>query len=90
MGAIAARGGASSVPESASNSPAAAAPGGPFSCQRDIACVEGAPYQDVKRAVAEGYDGTYICSGQLINNVRQDNRYLYITAGHEPVGACMQ
>lgn len=53
-----------------------------FACQRDINCPEGAPYQDVKRAVAEGYDGTYICSGQLINNVREDNRYLYITAGH--------
>ena len=55
---------------------------GPFSCQRDIACPEGLPYQDVKRAAAEGYDGVYICSGQLINNVRQDNRYLYITAEH--------
>ena len=58
------------------------APPGSFDCQRDINCPEGAPYQDEKRAVAEGYDGTYICSGQLINNVRQDNRYLYLTAGH--------
>jgi V8-like Glu-specific endopeptidase len=56
--------------------------GGKFDCQRDINCPEGADYQDEKRAVAEGYDGTYICSGQLINNVREDNRYLYITAGH--------
>jgi hypothetical protein len=82
MGSIAARAGASSVPGAAPSSTAAAPPGGPFSCQRDIACPEGAPYQDVKRAVAEGYDGVYICSGQLINNVRQDNRYLYITAEH--------
>jgi hypothetical protein len=58
------------------------APGGDFDCQRDINCPEGAPYQNEKRAVAEGYDGAYICSGQLINNVRQDNRYLYITAAH--------
>ena len=82
MGSIAARAGASPASGTAPSSPAAAAPGGPFSCQRDINCAEGAPYQDVKRAVAEGYDGAYICSGQLINNVRQDNRYLYITAEH--------
>jgi hypothetical protein len=56
--------------------------GNNFDCQRDINCPEGAPYQDEKRAVAEGYDGAYVCSGQLINNVRQDNRYLYITAAH--------
>jgi hypothetical protein len=56
--------------------------GGAFECQRDINCPEGAPYQDVKRAVAEGYDGAFICSGQLLNNVRQDNRYLYLTADH--------
>jgi lysyl endopeptidase len=55
---------------------------GAFDCQRDVNCSEGAPYQDVKRAAAEGYDGTYICSGQLVNNVRQDNRYLYLTAEH--------
>jgi len=61
---------------------ATASVGGAFSCQRDINCAEGAPFQDVKRAVAEGYDGQYICSGQLINNVRQDNRHLYLTAAH--------
>lgn len=55
---------------------------GNFDCQRDINCPEGADYQNEKRAVSEGYDGAYVCSGQLINNVRQDNRYLYLTAGH--------
>ncbi len=55
---------------------------GNFDCQRDINCPEGAPYQDDKRAVAEGFDGAFICSGQLVNNVREDNRYLYITAAH--------
>ena len=82
MGAFAPRGGA---PAAASESPSAhtsALAAGPFSCQQDINCEEGAPYQDVKRAAAEGYDGQYICSGQLINNARQDNRYLYITAEH--------
>lgn len=56
--------------------------GGPFGCQRDINCPEGAPYQQVKRAVAEGYDGQFVCSGQLINNTAEDNRYLYLTAAH--------
>ncbi len=53
-----------------------------FSCQRDINCPEGESYQVEKRAVAEGYNGSWLCSGTLINNVRQDNRYLYITAEH--------
>jgi hypothetical protein len=79
MAAIPARKGASASPGSL-ESPAAAT--GSFSCQRDINCPEGAPYQEVKRAAAEGYDGEFICSGQLVNNVRQDNRYLYITAAH--------
>ncbi|UCF41712.1 MAG: hypothetical protein JSW43_05130, partial [Gemmatimonadota bacterium] len=79
MGSVPARG----RPSAASGAPrASAVPDAAFDCQRDINCPEGAPYQDVKRAVAEGYDGTYICSGQLVNNTRQDNRYLYITAAH--------
>jgi len=82
MGSFAPRGGASAAVSERASSTTAAAPGGPFSCQRDINCAEGAPYQDVKRAAAEGYDGQYICSGQMINNTRQDNRYLYITAEH--------
>ncbi|MEZ6162895.1 MAG: hypothetical protein R3B67_00470 [Phycisphaerales bacterium] len=56
--------------------------GGGFSCQRDIVCDEGLPYIHLKDAVAEGYDGTYICSGQLVNNTRNDGRYLYLTAAH--------
>lgn len=56
--------------------------GGPFGCQRDIACPEGQPYIRLKDAIAEGYDGEYVCSGQLINNTRGDGRYLYITAAH--------
>jgi len=55
---------------------------GPFRCQRDIVCPEGEPYLHLKDAAAEGYDGAYVCSGQLINNARQDGRYLYITAAH--------
>ena len=56
--------------------------GGPFACQRDIVCPEGQPYIQLKDAIAEGYDGEYVCSGQLINNTRNDGRYLYITAAH--------
>ncbi|MCI0545744.1 MAG: hypothetical protein L0027_00490, partial [Candidatus Rokubacteria bacterium] len=79
MGAIPAREGAPAAP---TTPPAPLALAGPIDCQRDVNCPEGAPYQDVKRAVAEGYDGQFICSGQLLNNVRQDNRYLYLTAAH--------
>jgi len=56
--------------------------GGPFACQRDIVCPEGAPYLHLKDAAAEGYDGAFVCSGQLVNNAREDGRYLYITAAH--------
>jgi hypothetical protein len=56
--------------------------GGVFGCQRDIACEEGQPYLHLKDAAAEGYDGAFICSGQLLNNARQDGRALYITAAH--------
>ena len=56
--------------------------GGPFSCQRDITCPEGTPYLHLKDAAAEGYDGEYVCSGQLVNNTLQDGRYLYLTAAH--------
>ena len=56
--------------------------GGPFACQVDINCPAGQPHQVVKRAMAEGYDGSFVCSGQLVNNVRQDQRYFYLTAAH--------
>ena len=77
MGTFPRRDGAPAEPAQASDSL-----GGPFACQRDINCPEGAPYQVDKRAVAEGYDGTFICSGTMINNVKGDCRYLYLTAEH--------
>ncbi|MCP4661334.1 MAG: hypothetical protein GY856_38515, partial [bacterium] len=82
MGSFAYRETADARAKQVPTSPAIPLKAGNFDCQRDINCPEGAPYQDEKRAVAEGYDGAYICSGQLVNNVRQDNRYLYITAAH--------
>jgi len=62
--------------------PAETRGGGPFGCKVDIVCPEGEPWFDDGRASAEGYDGIFICSGQLINNVLEDNRYLYLTAEH--------
>jgi hypothetical protein len=51
-------------------------------CQKDINCPEGLPYQQEKRAVAQGYDGSYVCSGQLVGNARQDCANYYLTAAH--------
>ncbi len=82
MGAVPLREGAPAPSAGGSRAGAALGPGGAFGCQRDVNCPEGADYQDEKRAVAEGYDGQFICSGQLVDNVRQDNRYLYLTAEH--------
>lgn len=57
-------------------------PTGPFDCEVDVNCPEGAEWQDDKRAVAEIYDGTFVCSGQLVNNVREDCRNYFLTANH--------
>ena len=59
-----------------------AAAAGEFDCQRDVNCPEGTPYQVVKRAVAESYDGRFICTVTLINNVRQDGCPYILTAAH--------
>ncbi|MCA8960210.1 MAG: dockerin type I repeat-containing protein [Planctomycetes bacterium] len=75
--------GMTSIPDRAPGaSTGTSAFGGPFACQRDINCPEGAPYQLEKQAFAEGYDGEFICTGQLLNNTAQDGRNLYLTAAH--------
>ncbi len=51
-------------------------------CEVDINCPEGAEWQDDKRAVAETFDGQFICTGTLLNNVRQDCRNFFLTANH--------
>lgn len=58
------------------------APGGPLGCQVDINCQEGSPFQAIKRAMAQGYDGSFVCSGGLVNNTAGDCRLLYLTAAH--------
>ena len=62
--------------------PPAFAGGGPFGCETDVVCPEGTPFADVAHAMAEGYDGQFVCSGQLVNNAEQDGRLLYLTAAH--------
>lgn len=51
-------------------------------CEVDVNCPEGADWQDDKQAVAETFDGNFICTGTLLNNVREDCRYLFLTANH--------
>jgi len=54
------------------------------SCNNNINCPEGEPWQDEKRSVAmilTSY-GSRICTGTLINNVRQDRTPFFLTADH--------
>ncbi len=51
-------------------------------CEVDVNCPEGAQWQDDKRAVAEIFDGTFVCTGSMINNLREDCRNLFLTANH--------
>jgi lysyl endopeptidase len=51
-------------------------------CEVDVNCPEGAAWQAQKRAVARTYDGQFLCTGELINNVRQDCRNFFLTAHH--------
>ena len=53
-----------------------------LSCQRDINCAEGSPYQTIKRASVYLYDGSFQCSGQMLNNTANDNRLLMLSANH--------
>ncbi len=58
------------------------------SCNNNINCPEGAPWQNEKRAGAMILlaDGTRICSGSLVNNVRQDGTPYFLTANHCLIG----
>jgi len=54
------------------------------SCNNNVNCPEGDPWQSQKRAVAmilTSY-GSRICSGSLVNNVRQDETPYFLTANH--------
>ena len=53
------------------------------SCNVNVNCGIGLPYQDVKQAVGTIIDGgTAFCSGTLINNTAQDGKPYFLTAHH--------
>ncbi|UCD16703.1 MAG: hypothetical protein JSV44_09610 [Candidatus Zixiibacteriota bacterium] len=53
-------------------------------CNNNVNCPEGEPWQDQIRSIAMVLtsSGTRICSGAMINNVRQDQAPLFLTADH--------
>ncbi|MBN2227463.1 MAG: trypsin-like peptidase domain-containing protein [candidate division Zixibacteria bacterium] len=53
-------------------------------CNNNINCPEGEPWQDQKRSVAMiiTSGGSRICTGALVNNARQDQAPLFLTANH--------
>jgi lysyl endopeptidase len=57
------------------------------SCNIDMACSDGNNWRDEGRAVAMiSIGNTYVCTGQLLNNARQDKDPLFITANHCQIG----
>ena len=61
----------------------AGGPDGPeAACQIDINCPEGAPYQDIKRAVVQTLVGGGLCSAGLLNNTAEDGTPYFLTADH--------
>lgn len=58
--------------------------GGSGSCNINVNCPIGAPWQNEKRAAAMilTAGGSRICSGSLVNNVRQDLKPYFLTANH--------
>ncbi len=54
------------------------------SCNNNINCPEGEPWQSDKRSVAMilTASGSRICTGTLVNNVRQDRTPFFLTAEH--------
>ena len=51
-------------------------------CEVDVVCPEGNGWQTDKQAVAQTFDGRFICTGTLLANARQDCRLLFLTANH--------
>ncbi|MBD3332877.1 hypothetical protein GF356_08500 [candidate division GN15 bacterium] len=58
--------------------------GGSGSCNNNVNCPEGAPWEAEKRSVAmiTTSGGFRLCSGSMINNVRQDLTPYFLTANH--------
>ena len=65
---------------------AALVPGNSGSCNIDVACAAGDNYRNEIRAVGvytvEAGSSVFICTGQLINNFRQDSTPYFLTANH--------
>lgn len=52
-------------------------------CETDVVCPANASYLTEARSLARiTINGNTLCSGQLVNNVRQDNTPLFLTANH--------
>ncbi len=58
--------------------------GGSGSCNNNVNCPEGDPWQNQTHAVAMilSSGGFRLCSGSMINNVRQDRTPYFLTANH--------
>jgi lysyl endopeptidase len=53
------------------------------SCNIDVSCASAADWSDDSDSVARiSIGGAFLCTGQLLNNVRQDRRRLFLTANH--------
>jgi hypothetical protein len=64
-----------------------AAPAKSGSCNIDVACPQGDGWRDEIRSVARlSIDGSFFCSGQALNDARQDDDPLVITANHCGIG----
>ena len=56
-------------------------------CNVNATCHEGDPWRDEIRSVAQiSIGGQFLCTGQLVNNARQDSKPLFLTAHHCKIG----
>ncbi len=52
-------------------------------CNKDVFCVEALPYKEVKQSVVQMIvNGRELCTGTLVNNVREDKSPYLLSAGH--------
>jgi hypothetical protein len=57
------------------------------SCNVDVVCPTGDDWRNQIRSVAAiSIDGSFGCTGQMVNNTRQNNDPLFITANHCSIG----
>ena len=57
------------------------------SCNIDVVCPQGDAWRDEIRSVARiTVNGQFLCSGQLVNNVREDLTPYFLTANHCNIG----